>query len=453
MRMNPRESISLALAAALVLATAGCDRPTVAARAGQAEAKTGATTVTKVEVVRPARQSIRRSTEQPGQIEAAEVAPIYAKLSGYVRGVAVDIGDRVSKGQVLAELSVPEVEADLQQKTAMVARAEAMRVQAEATVQVAQAGLVSAEARRTEAVAGIKQADADRARWQSEFERTGQLARERAVTGSTLDEARSKLAASEAAVAVAQAVAQTADAALAEGRAQVDKARADVSAAGSGVEVARAEVRHAEALLAFARIEAPFDGVVTRRNVDTGHLTVPGPQGEPLFVLARTDVVTIAVAVPETVAAAVEPGDRAVIRLQALGDRAVEGMVTRTSYVLDVATRTLRVEIDLPNPDGTLRPGLYATATIVAEEHPDALAVPATAIARDGDKTFCVVVAGGRATRRPVAVGLSDGTNAEILSGLGEGDVVVKANAASLTDGQPVTPVEAATPPAAAPKP
>jgi HlyD family secretion protein len=450
MLINPRGPIGLVLAATLL--AAGCDRPTAAARAGPAGSQTGATAATKVEVVRPVRQAIRRTTEQPGHIEAAEVAPIYAKLSGYARTVAVDIGDRVTKGQVLAELWVPEVEADLQQKQAMVERAGAMRVQAEAAVQVAQAGLASAAARRSAAVAGIKQANADRARWQSEFERTQQLVRERAVTGSVLDEARSKLGAAEAAGDTAEAAVRTADAARAEAQAELDKARADVAAAISGVEVARAEARHAESLLAYARIEAPFDGVVTRRNADTGHLTVPGAQGEPLFVVARADVVTIAVDVPETFAAAVTPGDRALVRLQAPGDRAVEGKVTRTSYALDVATGTLRVEIDLPNPDGTLRPGLYANTTIVAEEHPDALTVPATAIARDGDKTFCVVVAGGRATRTPVTVGLGDGTNAEILSGLGPEDVVVKANAASLTDGQPVAPVEAASPPAA-PKP
>ncbi|HEX8201539.1 MAG TPA: efflux RND transporter periplasmic adaptor subunit [Isosphaeraceae bacterium] len=448
MRRNPRGPLVLTLSAALVVALAGCERPTVAARAGAGETLKEAA-ATKVEVVRPVRKAIRRTTEQPGQVEAAEVAPIQAKLSGYTRSVAADIGDRVVKGQVLAELWVPEAEADLQQKRAMVEQAESTRVQAEASIRVAEAGVASAEARKAEAVAGLQRATAERARWQSEFERAGQLARERAVTGSMLDEARSRLAAAAAAVAEAEAAVRAADAARVEGRAQVDKARADLTAAAAGVEVARASARHAEAMLAYARIEAPFDGVVTRRQVDTGHLTVAGTQGEPLFVLARTDVVTVAVAVPETFAAAVTPGDPASIRLQALGARAVEATVTRSSYALDVASRTLRAEIDLKNPDGTLRPGLYATAAIVAEEHPDALTVPATAIARDGAQSFCVVVASGRAARKPVAVGLDDGTDAEILSGLDPRDVVVKANAASLVDGQAVTPVD----PPAAPKP
>lgn len=451
MVMNPRGPIVLVLAALGAIA-AGCDRPTIAAKAGPAESKAGASAVAKVEVVRPARRAVRRTTEQPGQIEAAEVTPIYAKLSGYARTVAVDIGDRVTKGQVLAELWVPEVESDLLQKRAMVDQAEAQKAQAEATVQVASASLTSAEAQVAEAQAGIKRAQADRGRWQSEFDRTQQLVRERAVTASVLDEARSRLLGAEADDDTARAVVRSAEAARAEVLARVDKARADVAAAVSGIAVAHAEARHTETLLSFSRIEAPFDGIVTRRTVDTGHLTVPGAQGEPLFVVARADVVSVAVAVPETFAAAVEPGDPALVRLQALNGRTVEGKVTRTSFALDPATRTLRVEIDLPNPDGTLRPGLYANATIVAEEHPDALTVPTTAIVREGNRTFCTVVAGGRASRRPVEVGLSDGTNAEILSGLKADDVVVKANAASVAEGQPVEPIESAGTPPAAPK-
>src|SRR5205823_2298475 len=149
---------------------------------------------------------------------------------------------------------------------------------------------------------------------------------------------RSKLGAAEAAADAARAGVQTAEAGLIEGRAELDKAKADVAAAVSGVEVAHAEAGHAETLLAYARIEAPFDGVVTRRLVYTGHLTVAGAQGDPLFVVARADVVTVAVDVPETFASTVETGDRALVRLQALNGRSVEGKVTRTSYALDAAT-------------------------------------------------------------------------------------------------------------------
>jgi RND family efflux transporter MFP subunit len=201
-------------------------------------------------------------------------------------------------------------------------------------------------------------------------------------------------------------------------------------------------------MLAYARIEVPFDGVVTHRNVDTGDLTRPGPDGPPLFVVAGSDVVTIEVDVPEAFAAEVNPGDRA--RGEAPGDeRPVRrgeggrGKVSRISWAIDPKTRTIRVEIDIPNPEGRLRPGLYAYATIVAEEHADVLTVPATAIVEENGKARCVVVADGKAARRPVVLGLNDGTRAEVVSGLSAGDSVVKANAASLADGQPVQILEA----------
>ncbi|MGE5293776.1 MAG: efflux RND transporter periplasmic adaptor subunit, partial [Solirubrobacterales bacterium] len=137
----------------------------------------------------------------------------------------------------------------------------------------------------------------------------------------------------------------------------------------------------------------------------------------------------------------VDPGDRAEVKLQAMKGKTVEGKVSRISWALDPKTRTIRVEIDVPNPGGTLRPGLYAYATIVVEEHPNVTTLPATAVINEKDKEFCVIVTEGKAVRRPVRIGLSDGTRTEIVSGL-EGDEaalsVVKANAASLADGQPV---------------
>ena len=415
---------------------AGCDPH----RAVKADPTAGKTVLParKVEVVRPARQPIRRVVEQPGQIEAAEIAPLHAKLSGYARDIAVDIGDRVKKGQALTTLSVPELEADVTEKRALIDQAAARRGQAEAAVRVALASAASAEAKLAGARTETRGAEADAARWRSEFARTQQLASERAVTSSVLDEARSKLSASESALETVRAGVTSAEATLAESKALVEKARADVAAGRAGVEVARAEAKHAEVMLGYATIEAPFDGVITRRNVDTGHLTVTGPQGDPLFVVARTDVVTVVVGVPEVVAPAVKLGAAATVRVQVLADRKVDAKVSRTSYVLDEATRTLRAEIDVPNPDGTLRPGLYAYVTIVVEDHPDALTVPVSALFREGVQTYCVKVVDGRAARQAVGVGISDGTRTEIRSGLNGDESIVRSGAASLAERQPV---------------
>lgn len=431
---------SLTALGVLALLNAGCGKGT-----GELTAKAevaGSPPLARVTTVTPERMTIRRTTEQPGQIEAAETTPIYAKLAGYVESVAVDIGDKVKKGQVLAELRMPETEADLKQKRAMIEQAQAERRQAEATVEVSRAGVATAGAKVTETQAGIRRADADVARWRSELIRIEQLFRERAQTGSLLDETRNKLKAAEATEEEVRAKVRSTEAALAEAKALLDKTLSDVQTAVSHIEVARFDAERAEAMASYMKIRAPFDGVVIRRGVDTGHLTTPGATGELLFIVARSDVATITVGVPETDAPFVNPGDQATVRLQALAGKSFEGKVTRTAWALDSATRTLRTEIDLSNADDGLRPGLYAYATIIAEEHKGALTVPATAVVTEGRRFYCVVVANGRALRKEVKLGLSDGKRTEVISGIDPAERVVEANSSSLSDGQPVEGIE-----------
>jgi RND family efflux transporter MFP subunit len=276
------------------------------------------------------------------------------------------------------------------------------------------------------------------ARWRSEFARIEQLVRERAQTGSLLDETRNKLGAAEATAEEVRAQVKSAEATLAEARALLEKARSDVQAAISHIEVARFDAERAEAMQEYTSIRAPYDGVIIRRNVDTGQLTTAGSTDEPLFVVARQDVVTISVGVPESEAPFVDPGDTVSIRLAALDSRRFEGKVTRTAWALDAATRTLRAEVDLPNPDGELRPGLYAYATIIAEEHTDVLTLPSTAVIQEAGNSFCVAVSGGRARRKEIRIGLNDGKRTEVISGVEEGESIVEANSGALADGQAV---------------
>jgi multidrug efflux pump subunit AcrA (membrane-fusion protein) len=441
-RSHFRKMIDLAIAVAAVAITVGCER------SSEKKAGHSAQQVMRVEVVRPERHTVQRTVGEPGQLEAFETTPIHAKIAGYVKNWTVNIGYEIKKGQVLAELWVPEVEADLGEKRAAVEQAQAKKAQAEAAVEVAQAAVVSAEARVTEVQAGIKRADADLMRWQREYGRVEQLFNERAQTGTLLDETRNKLHSAEAARDEVRAKVKSAEAALSEARSELDKARSDVVAA-AGIDVARSEVRHAEAMLGYTRIEAPFDGIVTRRNVDTGDLTQPGAAAEPLFIVARTDPLTITVAVPEGYATEVKPGDDALVKLQAMKGRTVAGKVTRTAWALDPKTRTIRVEIDIPNPGGKLRPGLYAYSTVIVEEHKDVLTIPTTAIVPDRDQTFCVAVVDGKAVRRRIATGLSDGIQTEVTSGLQASEVVVKAGAASIVEGQTVEVVKPAAQPEA----
>ena len=444
---RPLASRSFLALVMISLLEAGCGKPT-----GETTAAAGtrrAPAAVRVTTVTPERATVRRTTEQPGQIEAIEVTPVHAKLAGYVRTVSVDIGDRVTKRQVMAELRVPEVEADSKRMRAMLEQAQAEKKQYEAAVEVARAGVATAEAKVLEIQAGIRKSDADVARWKSEFSRIDQLVREHAQTEGLLDETRHKLRAAEATSEEDRAQVKSAEAALSEARALLDRAHADVLTSISHIEVARFEAERAEAMESYTKIEAPYDGVVTRRNVEVGQLTTPGSTGDPLFIVARQDVVTITVGVPEADALSVNAGDVARVRLVALDGRIFEGKVTRTAWALDAATRTLLTEIDLPNPDDALRPGLYAYASIVAEEHKDVMTLPSAAVFRDGGKSFCVEVSDGRASRREIQVGLSDGGLTEVISGLGEKAAIVEANSASIADGQEV---ERITPPEAAPK-
>ena len=426
----------LAAAAVAAAVAAGCARST------ETTAGHSAQPAMRVEVVRPERHTVQRRVGEPGQLEAEESTPIHAKIAGYVQKVSVDIGDAIKKGQVLAELWVPEVEAAVQEKQAAIEQAQAKKAQAEAAVQVAQAAVASALARVTEAQAGVKRVDADLARWQQEYQRVEQLFNERAQTGTLLDETRNKLRSAESAADEIRAKVKSAEAALSEARSERDKARSDVVAAAASIDVARSEARYAQAMLAYARIEAPFDGLITRRNVDTGHLTRPGSDAPPLFVAARTNLVTIVVDIPETDSTDVNPGDRALIKLQAMKGRTVEGKVTRTAWALDPKTRTIRTEIDIPNPGGKLRPGLYAYATVIVDEHKDVLTIPTTAVIQDQDKASCVIVVDGKAMRRTIETGLSDGTRTEVTSGLQGSEAIVKASAASIVEGQAVEVVQ-----------
>ena len=194
---------------------------------------------------------------------------------------------------------------------------------------------------------------------------------------------------------------KTAEAARSQGPRGPRKSPADATAAVVGIAVAQSDLVHAEALLAYTRIVAPFDGIITLRNVHTGDLTIPGNQGEPLFVVVRSDLLTLALGVPEMNAPKVKPGSAVSIRIDASPGSLLEGRVARTSHALDARSRTLCAEIDLPDPKQVLQPGLYANATITLEQHKDALCLPTTALVRVAEKVFCVQIKDRRACSAP----------------------------------------------------
>jgi len=212
-------------------------------------------------------------------------------------------------------------------------------------------------------------------------------------------------------------------------------------------DIAAANLAHTETLLSFAHIVAPFDGIVTRRHVDQGAFipaATSGSVAQSAAVVTLIDIsrVRVEVAVPEQEAAVVKTGLQATLTLDELAGRAFEGTITRFGYALDEATRTMLVEIELPNPGRELRPGMYGSVKLVLERKKEALIIPIDALVVEKTRTFVFTMAGDKAKRLTVKVGFKDSTSAEILEGVALDQVVLLAAKASLTDGQAVAVAE-----------
>lgn len=394
----------------------------------------------EVTTAKPQRQPLVLATTQPGRIEAFEQTPLFAKVAGYVDEIAVDIGDTVKKGDVLVRLSVPELVDELHQKEALVAQAEAEVKQAESMITASRAASETAESRIAEVDAGLTRAKADVERWKSEHDRIKELASKGSVTQKLEEETLNALRSAEAAVQEAVARGRSARTSFHEAQAKIGTAEADKGAAEARHKVALAAIDRAKTMITYTEIKAPFDGMVTRRTVDTGHFVQPasGPSSTPLLSVARTDTVRIFVDVPELEAAYVDTGDPATVRVQALRANPIQATVTRTSGTLLESNHSLRVEIDVPNPDDLLRPGMYASVTIELDKMPGCLVIPVSAVVNDGANTLCCVVHDGKIERRPVELGLRSGPLVEVRQGLDENTPIVIKQPEAFRDGQDV---------------
>jgi HlyD family secretion protein len=423
--------------------TGGAPNPPAKPAAAGAPAA-GQAPLDRVTVGHPARKTLTLNTVQPASIEAFEETPLYSKLAGYVDTIQVDIGDRVPKDQVLAKLWIPELTDARNQQQALVEQAQADIDQADAAIVAAQAGVGTAEAQVAAERAGLTRANAQFERWKSESDRVTRLVSTGVVTQKLADESMNEFRAAEGSLAEAQAAIASTQALLAQAQANVKKAEADRGAAAARVKVAQAALAQAETMLNYTQIKAPYDGVITQRHVDTRHYVHPagGGQSQPLLVIAHTDTVRVFAVIPETEAELVttgaDAGDPVKVTVQALGNRTFDGRVTRTAWSLDPTNRSLKVEIDLPNPDGVLRPGMYATIQLRLDEAPDALTVPNAAIVRENAEAFLCVVQDGVIDRRKVELGLRVGDDVQVRSGVTEQDQIVLARASGFKSGQAV---------------
>lgn len=402
---------------ALAFLPLACGKP-----AGPA-VETSASTGVSVKTASPKRQSLHWTVEQPATIAAYESTPVAAMIAGYVKTIAtdkqgkpIDIGSIVEGGQPLATLDVPHLEAEAAQKKAGVAQAQAELEQVKKDVAVADAQLAGARAMLKEAEAGVVKSTADFDRWKAELAQADDLVLKKVIDAQSQAVVFKQYQAADAAKAEAEARVNTAKATLGEREAKRSKVDADVLASGAKVKVAEAASSEVQARLGYAQITAPFNGIVTARNVHTRHFVQPptGGMGQPLFVVARLDIVRIFVDVPEASAAKAVAGAKAMVRIPALGNAELPATIARTTGIVDPNTRMLRAEIDLQNEKRTLQPGLYAFVRIEAEAA-DAMLLPAGCVLAADETHYVYLVEDGKAMKYRVQVGRTEGTGIQVL--------------------------------------
>ena len=297
----------------------------------------------------PATQSAQ-TIEVPATVEAFEQADLYAKTGGYVSEVKADIGDHVKASQVLAVIDNPELASELAAAKATLEAKKQLANAAKAAVEQAQTTLSVTKSQLVGHKADLKLAQVTLKRQEDLFEG-------KAITDQQLDDARTK-----AEVALTQL--QVGEAKIAAAEADVRAAEANRAVAEAQVGVAEAEAKRLEALVGYTKVTAPFDGVVARRLVNRGDLTLTGAAGRALFTVQRLDTVRIACEVPEVHAAHVAAGMPATVKVFGQNGQSIEAKVTRTATTLNPDTRTMRAEVHLPNPDEKLRPGMYVQVAL-----------------------------------------------------------------------------------------
>lgn len=355
----------------------------------------------RVNVIRVARSTAANHLELPGSIEAITEAPILARAEGYIQKRLVDIGDRVRAGQSLAEIDVPEIDEQVHQATA---------------------ALDQARAAEDEAVANLDQGRADLELAKLSSERWNALVGRGAVSKQENDQYQTQYRSHVAGVH------------------SLEKA---VAAQKNAVAAAEANLARLEKLRGYRLVTAPFDGVITQRNVDTGALVNAG--STLLYRIAQTDRLRIFVNVPQSYAVAVRPGMAASLTITNFPGRKFDARVVRTANSLDPATRTLLTEIQLDNHSGILEPGMYADVDLSAKRVTPPFLIPANALLVRTDGSQVALVGSTGAVRlQKIEVERDYGDRLEVSAGLHDGDSVILNPDEAIAEGVRVVPVTVA---------
>ena len=318
---------------------------------------------------KPTSGTIHRWVALPSTLAPWQQATLYAKVTGYIKKIAVDKGDSVKAGQVIAEIEVPELEAEL----------------------------VKFEAESSALKPALEFA-------QQEYDR------------------------------LVKAQKSSPDLILPQ---MLEKAKAELDKAKAAFDVVDANAKRARVMIGYAKIVAPFDGIITARSVDAGALVNAGTSKVVDLVDAST--IRLQIPVTELETSLVQVGKPVRATIDAVGVTPIEASISRISYALDPATRTMLAEADLKNTDLKLRPGMYAMAKIGVEKHENAMLIPVTGLVMEKTAAFVFKPADGKAIKTAITIGFNDGTNVEVLTGLDKDSTVFLPDKVALTDKQPVT--------------
>lgn len=391
----------LFISAASILLLASCSSPGAGAGTQKALADAGSQTVAVTPVRRrPMSQKLTVSSE----LVPFQEIDVYAKESGFVKQLLVDYGTHVRAGQLMAVLEIPELEATIEQD---------------------QAAIVAQQQQVTRATHDVERDKAQHNVYHLEYTRISTVAKDQPglVAQQEVDDAQGKDLASES---------------------QIEAAQGSLDAAKGELVVDQARLTRDKALFAYARITAPFNGVVTQRYANMGALMQAGTssstQAMPLVKLSEDDLFRLVIPVPEAYVAHIKIGDPVNVYVASL-NASFPGKVARFSIDVQQDTRTMHTEVDVPNPARVMMPGLYAEATITVATKANALAVPLEAVDHNGDSiTVDVLTPSHKIETRAVKLGIQTPTDGEVLSGLQEGEMVVISDRSGLKAGQEAQP-------------
>ncbi len=374
-------------------------------RGDKASANTaGALPGVSVGVTKVARKSLGRTLTVSSELVPFQQIDVYAKESGFVKTLNVDYGTHVQAGQVLAVLEIPELQLQLTEDDAAIKNAQN------------QVTLADHELNRVQA---------NREVLHLQYDRLNGVAKSRPglVAQQEVDDAQGKDLAAQA---------------------QVEASKSNLQAVQSQLQVAQAKRARDQALFDYSKITAPFAGVVTERYANLGALLQAGTssstQAMPLVRLSQEDIFRLVIPVPESYVRYIHLGDPVQVSVPSI-NRTLPGKVARFSHDVKEDTRTMHTEVDVSNPNGALVEGLYAEATMTLEKENNVLYVPVQAIDHSGDRTTVLVVSSsGKLETRTVVLGIQTSSDAEVVSGLEEGELVVVSDRSSLKDGEAVQP-------------